>query len=240
MASLEKLAYRIQKQTVTGADYIAWAHRRLEEKFKSEALFKLSVLKDDANLFEVESYFKQALRELQLELHELTSYEVMKVLTLEIVETTDEEEMKRLARELFHLACEAGYPENMSAWLEISDMQDRLQYDAVKPPYTEQDVLKKIQQAAKLATRKYTCPCCGYKTLDEEPPGTYEICAICYWEDDPVQFEDPDYEGGANVLSLKTAQQNVLNFGACDETSLRYVRKPTANDEKDVQWKPFV
>ncbi|MDR2992886.1 MAG: hypothetical protein LBV11_03505, partial [Bacillus cereus] len=23
---------------------------------------------------------------------------------------------------------------------------------------------------------KYTCPCCGYRTLEEEPPGTYEIC----------------------------------------------------------------
>ena len=237
---MEKLAYRIQKQTVTAADYIAWAHRRLEEKFKSEALFKLSVLKDDANLFEVESYFKQALRELQLELHELTSYEVMKVLTLEIVETTDEEEMKRLARELFHLACEAGYPENMSAWLEISDMQDRLQYEAVKPPFTEQDVLEKIQQAARLATREYTCPCCGYKTLDEEPPGTYEICAICFWEDDPVQFDDPDYEGGANRPSLKTAQKNYQDFGACEKRFQEHVRKPNADDEKDPNWKSFI
>ncbi|WP_322745805.1 CPCC family cysteine-rich protein [Paenibacillus donghaensis] len=23
---------------------------------------------------------------------------------------------------------------------------------------------------------KYSCPCCGYKTLDYEPPGTYDIC----------------------------------------------------------------
>ena len=237
---MEKLAYRIQKQTVTAADYIEWAHRRLEIGNESDSLFKLAALTADANLFEVESYFKQASRELQLELRELTSYEVMKVLTQEIVETIDEEEMKRLARELFHLACEAGYPENMSAWLEISDMQDRLQYDAVKPPYTEQDVLKKIQQAAKLATRKYTCPCCGYKTLDEEPPGTYEICAICYWEDDPVQFEDPDYEGGANRISLKTAQKNVQVFGACEKRILEHVRKPNANDEKDLNWKPVI
>ncbi|MEH7657210.1 CPCC family cysteine-rich protein, partial [Bacillus velezensis] len=34
---------------------------------------------------------------------------------------------------------------------------------------------------------KYTCPCCGYRTIEEEPPGTYEICNICYWEDDEVQ-----------------------------------------------------
>ncbi|EJS66361.1 hypothetical protein CN425_23275 [Bacillus cereus] len=57
---------------------------------------------------------------------------------------------------------------------------------------------------------KYTCPCCGYKTLEEEPPGTYEICSICFWEDDPVQFKDPDLEGGANEVSLRQAQKNLL------------------------------
>lgn len=237
---MEKLAYRIQKETVTATDYIAWAHRRLEEGNESEGLFKLAALTDDANLFEVESYFKQSLRELQLELHELTSYETMKLLAQEIVHTTDEEEMKRLARELFHLASEAGYPDNMSAWVEISEMQDRLQYDAQRPPYTEQDVIEKIKEAARLATRKYTCPCCGYKTLDEEPPGTYDICAICFWEDDPIQFEDPDYEGGANRPSLKTAQKNVQLFGACEKRILEHVRKPKADDEKDPNWKPFL
>lgn len=35
---------------------------------------------------------------------------------------------------------------------------------------------------------KYTCPCCGYKTLDEEPTDTYEICKICFWEDDETQI----------------------------------------------------
>lgn len=237
---MEKLAYRIQKQTVIVADYIEWAHRRLEIGNESEALFKLAALTNDANLFEVESYFKQTLRELQLELHELTNYEIMKVLAQETVETTDEEEMKRLARELFHLASEAGYPDNMSAWVEISEMQDRLKYDAQRLSYTEQDVLEKIQQAARLATREYTCPCCGYKTLDEEPPGTYEICAICYWEDDPVQFDDPDYEGGANRPSLKTAQKNYQDFGACEKRFQEYVRKPNVDDEKDPNWKSFI
>lgn len=236
---MEKLAYRIQKETVTAADYIAWAHRRFEVGNESEALFKLAALSDDANFFEVESYFKQALCELQLELHELTSYETMKLQAQEIVQTTDEEEMKRLARELFHLASEAGYPDNMLAWVEISDMQDRLQYDAERPPYTERDVLVKIKETARLATKKYTCPCCGYKTLDEEPPGTYDICAICFWEDDPIQFEDPNSEGGANRPSLKTAQKNYQDFGACEQESLAHVRKPNANDEKDPKWKTF-
>ncbi|NIP43329.1 MAG: hypothetical protein GWN61_14025, partial [candidate division Zixibacteria bacterium] len=33
----------------------------------------------------------------------------------------------------------------------------------------------------------YTCPCCGYRTLDD-PPGSYDICGICFWEDDTVQL----------------------------------------------------
>ncbi|MGL6587696.1 CPCC family cysteine-rich protein, partial [Aeromonas hydrophila] len=46
---------------------------------------------------------------------------------------------------------------------------------------------------------KYTCPCWGYKTLDEPAIGTFDICEFCGWEDDLVQNSDPDYEGGANV-----------------------------------------
>ncbi len=26
----------------------------------------------------------------------------------------------------------------------------------------------------------YTCPCCGYQTLNEKPPGTYDIYSICF------------------------------------------------------------
>lgn len=87
---------------------------------------------------------------------------------------------------------------------------------------------------------KYTCPCCGYKSLDEEPPGTFQICKICFWEDDNVQFHDPDYEGGANAVSLKQGQKNFLEFGACEEFYTPYVRKTAAYDERDPDWKPFI
>ncbi len=50
--------------------------------------------------------------------------------------------------------------------------------------------------------KKYKCPCCGKMTLSEPPPGTYEICSACKWEDDEAQYNNPDYEGGANQLSL--------------------------------------
>ncbi|MDD5070870.1 MAG: CPCC family cysteine-rich protein [Candidatus Omnitrophica bacterium] len=84
---------------------------------------------------------------------------------------------------------------------------------------------------------KYTCPCCGYKTFDEAPPGTYLICPICFWEDDPGQFEDPNYEGGANVVSLRQAQKNFIEFGACDKKMIKNVRKLNPKDIKDLNFK---
>ncbi|MBQ6093927.1 MAG: hypothetical protein IJL09_00855, partial [Lachnospiraceae bacterium] len=30
--------------------------------------------------------------------------------------------------------------------------------------------------------KKFRCPCCGFYTLEEV--GTYEVCPVCYWEDD--------------------------------------------------------
>ncbi|XAM50337.1 hypothetical protein TVTCOM_04380 [Terrisporobacter vanillatitrophus] len=54
---------------------------------------------------------------------------------------------------------------------------------------------------------KYACSCCGNLSLDEKPPGTFEICKICGWEDDEVQYNEPDYEGGANEISLNKARE---------------------------------
>jgi hypothetical protein len=87
---------------------------------------------------------------------------------------------------------------------------------------------------------KFTCPCCGYKTLDEEPTDTYEICEICFWEDDGVQFPDPDFVGGANDISLRQAQRNFIKFGTCNKGSIKFVRKPNKEDIKDPNWKQLL
>ena len=49
------------------------------------------------------------------------------------------------------------------------------------------------------------CACCGSLTLTAG--GEYEICPVCGWEDDPVQNDDPTFEGGANDMSLEQAQK---------------------------------
>ncbi|MFJ9384179.1 CPCC family cysteine-rich protein [Peribacillus sp. NPDC101481] len=85
---------------------------------------------------------------------------------------------------------------------------------------------------------KYTCPCCGYKTLDEEPPGTYDIREICFLEDDGYQYEHPD-EDGANKISFRESQQNFIKFGVSDLDFSENVRKPNNSDIKDPNWKPI-
>ncbi len=52
----------------------------------------------------------------------------------------------------------------------------------------------------------FACPCCRYLTLSEPPPGTFEICPVCFWEADEVQARDPEWRGGANGISLREAQ----------------------------------
>ena len=49
------------------------------------------------------------------------------------------------------------------------------------------------------------CPCYGkgMVTAGHE----FDICAICSWEDDDLQFENPDYRGGANSMSLNEARK---------------------------------
>lgn len=46
----------------------------------------------------------------------------------------------------------------------------------------------------------HKCPVCGKYEFEDE--SCYDVCPFCGWEDDGVQMNDADCEGGANVLSL--------------------------------------
>ncbi len=83
---------------------------------------------------------------------------------------------------------------------------------------------------------KYKCPCCGYYTLVKKPPGTYAICPVCYWEDDRVQYLNPEYTGGANTISLIQARENYLEIGACSKELLDFVRKPVEDELRGQNW----
>jgi cysteine-rich CPCC protein len=68
------------------------------------------------------------------------------------------------------------------------------------------DVIRRLAGRETPKGIRYDCPCCDEPRLAEPPPGTFEICKVCGWEDDNVQFDDPDYKGGANHESLRQAR----------------------------------
>jgi Cysteine-rich CPCC len=79
-------------------------------------------------------------------------------------------------------------------------------------------------------TSQFGCPCCGFLTLDEMPPGTFTICPVCWWEDDDMQARDLDYAGGANAVSLRQAQDNFRRFAVSDKKFIECVRLPRAHE----------
>ncbi|MGJ4931997.1 CPCC family cysteine-rich protein [Bradyrhizobium sp. HKCCYLS2038] len=72
----------------------------------------------------------------------------------------------------------------------------------------------------------YRCPCCRFLTLGER--GGFEICAVCYWEDDGQDDHDADVvRGGPNgALSLTDARRNFAACGASDPVFRANVRMP--------------
>jgi len=77
---------------------------------------------------------------------------------------------------------------------------------------------------------KERCPCCGYQTLSEL--GGFDLCEVCYWEDDGQTDEDADkVRGGPNGdLSLTAARSSYREFGACERRFLVHVMPPTQDE----------
>lgn len=74
------------------------------------------------------------------------------------------------------------------------------------------------------------CPCCRNKTLMQR--GEFDICPVCFWEDDGQDDDDAlDVRGGPNGdLSLAEGQLNYRRFGASREQDLLHVRPPLAHE----------
>lgn len=51
------------------------------------------------------------------------------------------------------------------------------------------------------STETNKCPICGQTELRE-----FDICDVCGWENDLIQYNQPDYKGGANQMSVNQAK----------------------------------
>ena len=86
---------------------------------------------------------------------------------------------------------------------------------------------------------KITCFCCGYKTLTEGP-GEYNICPVCFWENDGSGVINSNEPSSANnMIRLSDAQKNYLEYGVYSPDFINKVRKHLSGEIKDKDWKPF-
>lgn len=60
--------------------------------------------------------------------------------------------------------------------------------------------------------------------------GSFEICEICWWEDDNIGFTDPDVAWGPNDVSLNKARENYRQIGAMSDDALKHVRRPLPDE----------
>jgi hypothetical protein len=79
--------------------------------------------------------------------------------------------------------------------------------------------------------KTYRCPCCGFKTLHGR--AGFELCPVCWWEDDGQDEHDAgQVRGGPNGnLSLTDARRNFALYKTFDPQFATNVRQPQ-NDEK--------
>lgn len=98
----------------------------------------------------------------------------------------------------------------------------RKKYLGVRNEYLSKQVSEIIhssQEVEGLQEELYTCPCCEFKTLPTK--GEYDICPVCFWEDDGNT--DSYYYSSPNHMTLAQARENFIEFGAVSESSLRFL-----------------
>ena len=80
------------------------------------------------------------------------------------------------------------------------------------------------------------CPCCGYRTLSPDEPGSYEVCEICGWVDDLVGFYHPEAQSDYNHVSLSEARENVREGGTILPGMASDTREPGESDQRDPNY----
>ncbi|MFC7597534.1 CPCC family cysteine-rich protein [Terrabacter sp. GCM10028922] len=69
-------------------------------------------------------------------------------------------------------------------------------------------------------------------TPDLTERDAYELCPVCFWEDDPNESRAPGFAGGANGVSIVDAQQTYLRLGAMHPAFVNKVRPPRPNEAR--------
>lgn len=112
---------------------------------------------------------------------------------------------------------------------------------SVKPIDGSVDVMGNKMEDVELENhgieKRHQCKCCGYYTLvGTEEDIMWDICPVCFWEND-VFRDNPEIYSGANHETLAQGRENYRKYSACDPRFVDSVRLPLLqelpeNDEK--------
>ena len=83
---------------------------------------------------------------------------------------------------------------------------------------------------------RYTCPCCGFRTLTG--PGNYDLCPVCFWEDDGMHDNDAASVEGPNGITLAEGQRLYQRYGSSALHCLSKARPPATEEPRDPDWQP--
>lgn len=149
-----------------------------------------------------------------------------------VAEAGAQDEYNAYAPAVFSLLCRTQNPADVARYL-IGIEVDRMGSDEVDLSARLPVANRLVGIAARNGLRPgpYPCPACGFLVF-AEPPGSYDICPLCCWEDDEVQLRHPALRGGANESSLVEAQRVALAKVSPDVDVARGRRR-------DPLWRPL-
>jgi len=73
---------------------------------------------------------------------------------------------------------------------------------------------------------RFQCPCCGNFTIESDDEVVVDICDVCFWQYDVVAHHNPEWNIGANHISLNQARENYRKFKVCKNEFRDMVREP--------------
>ncbi|GAA5214241.1 CPCC family cysteine-rich protein [Corallincola platygyrae] len=83
----------------------------------------------------------------------------------------------------------------------------------------------------------YQCPCCDHFTLEQR--GRYEICPVCFWEDEPL-LDDDEGSAANHGVSLTDARINFLTLGASYPEMKKHVIPENKRLQYDHKQRPVI
>ena len=125
-----------------------------------------------------------------------------------------------LQQELCNQQQEYDFTDSRYDPIIVNDIQES--YVGAKNEYILEKLKKIKPEESEIegdAEKLFECRCCHYLTLTEDR--SYDICSVCFWEDDGAT-EEKDYSG-PNHQTLGEGRKNFAKLGACDETSREHV-----------------